>query len=762
MAKDSNPILEFAASAAAGASLAQAEMLTGIPFYQQHQARVDKRTTATEDMSANLARAQAAVGSGLIRQSDVDAYPGGLKEMAKAKDFDAVLGQQMLATEKFDQDNKTERTSMEEAELMWLRSAIPSNVPKPDDAHGMKMVVSQYLRDEDTKEKQLTKGHDVVKSYLETTKAIATKSGLTEADLKAVLVRGAQDADAIRGLDIDEGEKQRMLGQLQAEHDRTVLFVQKEIDATDVEASLVNADYTVLTGRSASDIQKLENSRSGVGTAVGARREELPKMSSLAAQPEILATMRKSDDTEVVEFLDLLRDVANEKDWSFEQIVKRNPDFLTRMSKINWDKVEASRAHAQFVESDLKSVQKEVQQELDAADDDVQRILFGKEAADDLLQASTYIREGTDGKGNFQVTGVDDLYKDFTDRLAMDTIPDADLRILHQKLENGGLGVKMPMLAALADTIEKKLVSKVHSGEIESYDYVLDEQEALMNGTAMDVEQKLDSVLSARLDITEEKAMDDIDLKTETRFIAYQTQRHELRVARERKQEIQDTALAQPFFVPSYAALTDNVSTVGISAQLEQLSKDRAKAPDDAFMQARIGVTEGLLHERRNVMIKRGVFGPPINSVINALGSSEGYAGVTAAVDGYLQSMSGGGGIIDTKNAAPTSARITAMIAELETTESVAGRQELMDDIMFEFGTLVLLSDPRAQEAGLTQEDFAGMWGEQLEIAGSTNMRKAVSEFSKGPLDQIEEGGWHTDKPELMSYQVMTQMGKHE
>lgn len=89
---------DIIARAATNAALAQSEQLTGIPFFQQAQARQERESVRQDQVAANRARLNAGIRTGLINEKDV-AAAGTVDDLVRLENFDEIFGGLMTTAE---------------------------------------------------------------------------------------------------------------------------------------------------------------------------------------------------------------------------------------------------------------------------------------------------------------------------------------------------------------------------------------------------------------------------------------------------------------------------------------------------------------------------------------------------------------------------------------------------------------------------------------------------------------------------------------
>jgi|DEB0MinimDraft_3_1074331.scaffolds.fasta_scaffold09382_3 hypothetical protein len=114
---------DIIARAATNAALAQSEQLTGIPFFQQAQARQERESVRQDQVAANLARLNAGIRTGLINEKDA-LTAGTPEELARLKNFDDIF-KGFVNTASI---ARTESKNQEEQRLNAMRVATNAGV----------------------------------------------------------------------------------------------------------------------------------------------------------------------------------------------------------------------------------------------------------------------------------------------------------------------------------------------------------------------------------------------------------------------------------------------------------------------------------------------------------------------------------------------------------------------------------------------------------------------------------------------------------
>jgi hypothetical protein len=114
---------DIIARAATNAALAQSEQLTGIPFFQQAQARQERESVREDQVAANRARLNAGLRTGLVSKKHV-AAAGTIDDLVRLGNFDDVYRDMVTTTS----TERAESKNQKEQRLNAMRVAAAAGV----------------------------------------------------------------------------------------------------------------------------------------------------------------------------------------------------------------------------------------------------------------------------------------------------------------------------------------------------------------------------------------------------------------------------------------------------------------------------------------------------------------------------------------------------------------------------------------------------------------------------------------------------------
>ena len=158
---------DIIARAATNAALAQSEQLTGIPFFQQAQARQERESVRQDQLSANQSRLRAAMNTGLVTAEDVDAA-GGREALAKDKAFDKIFDGLLESNRRRISQEESDESQMLQARVGAAQAGVTLTGGESREEILLMTANEVQKRDErDRQETLLTQRHKAVSALLE-------------------------------------------------------------------------------------------------------------------------------------------------------------------------------------------------------------------------------------------------------------------------------------------------------------------------------------------------------------------------------------------------------------------------------------------------------------------------------------------------------------------------------------------------------------------------------------------------------------------
>lgn len=158
---------DIIARAATNAALAQSEQLTGIPFFQQAQARQERESVRQDQLSANQSRLRAALNTGLVTAEDVDAA-GGREALVKDKAFDNIFDGLLESNRRRISQEESDEAQMLQARIGAAQAGVI--LMGGESREEILLRTANARQKEDERERQetlLTQRHTAVSALLE-------------------------------------------------------------------------------------------------------------------------------------------------------------------------------------------------------------------------------------------------------------------------------------------------------------------------------------------------------------------------------------------------------------------------------------------------------------------------------------------------------------------------------------------------------------------------------------------------------------------
>lgn len=158
---------DIIARAATNAALAQSEQLTGIPFFQQAQARQERESVRQDQLSANQSRLRAAMNTGLVTAEDVDAA-GGREALVKDKAFDNIFDGLLESNRRRISQEESDEAQMLQARIGAAQAGVILMGGESREEILLRTANARQKEDErDRQETLLTHRHKAVSALLE-------------------------------------------------------------------------------------------------------------------------------------------------------------------------------------------------------------------------------------------------------------------------------------------------------------------------------------------------------------------------------------------------------------------------------------------------------------------------------------------------------------------------------------------------------------------------------------------------------------------
>jgi hypothetical protein len=192
---------DIIARAATNAALAQSEQLTGIPFFQQAQARQERESVRQDKAHANRARLDAGIRTGLINEKDV-AAAGTVDDLVRLENFDEIFGGLMTTAETARRESGKAEDERLGAILAATRAGVKGDYSAMTDEQ---LLVSAAAQEADRSEQ--ARFLDVASMRADSfAKVVASASdpnapALTPEQLEAHLEQGRAAIQSFQGLD---------------------------------------------------------------------------------------------------------------------------------------------------------------------------------------------------------------------------------------------------------------------------------------------------------------------------------------------------------------------------------------------------------------------------------------------------------------------------------------------------------------------------------------------------------------------------------
>jgi len=158
---------DIIARAATNAALAQSEQLTGIPFFQQAQARQERESVRQDQLSANQSRLRAAMNTGLVTAEDVDAA-GGREALVKDTAFDNIFDGLLESNRRRISQEESDEAQMLQARIGAAQAGVI--LTGGESREEILLRTANARQKEDERERQetlLTQRHTAVSALLE-------------------------------------------------------------------------------------------------------------------------------------------------------------------------------------------------------------------------------------------------------------------------------------------------------------------------------------------------------------------------------------------------------------------------------------------------------------------------------------------------------------------------------------------------------------------------------------------------------------------
>ena len=743
-----NPLLKLASDAAASASLAQAEQLTGIPFFQAQQKRQEKRAVAGEAVASNRSRLQAGLSGGLVSQKFVDATPGGFDALAKDPNFDKAFAEGMRVHALDRAESEDVKTDLENAQLAWKAQGIKGEMPT--DAHGARLQVADAQRSEIDQTNQNERAGQSAESFAQNMAVLDNLQNPTEKDIAQA---GQLLQDQLKSLDAQVLANPDVIAMLKTQAiqraELTGRSLNQRVKSRQVARDVDNKDFTWLQSATGEEITSAKSIPS-TANALALGDTTLKTLATTSTSEEIIAELRQSDDPNITATANLLMELGETGKWSMQELGQEDPELAKRVMDVDLTKFQAANQRANFVVNDLMPAQVALQEQLDALPEEISSIIY----PGGVPQASDLIREtpGAPGEGP-SISGIADSTKDFRDRLATPgAISTEDIRELRLALREGGIGASSPLLKGLDEAIENQLVSRIRSAEYDPGEAAIDNDELLFVGSEMEVNRMLGQELSGLLAETATVAAD---------IVPFDFSTPAARGVQAREKSASRASLQKDVYVPGYADLTtrNNALASDLDARLTTLATDIQNTSDPvraAEIQQELQYVQG---EKKNVD-RRNILGPPITAIVASLGTG-GYTGTAESLNNLLGPMFATDGANLSTSQTPQAQALNLLFQTLTESTTQHGRETALNAIIEFAAPVIVASTPEAANAGLTVPDFLQLWEEQRDISESAQMGAASTQFAQGDFDTIRKADWST-LPDENAWKIMHQMGRQQ
>jgi hypothetical protein len=272
---------DIIARAATNAALAQSEQLTGIPFFQQAQARQERESVRQDQVAANRARLNAGIRTGLINEKDV-AAAGTVDDLVRLENFDDIFGGFVNTAS----TARAESKNQEEQRLNAMRVAAAAGVGgdysamTPEDMY-IQAAAMEQKRAEDLRQTQRFKdayaATEDALTALESTENPSEEHTATVAAQVSTFVQSAGNPEFSH---IDAGA---FVNSLNSRVQRAAKAIDKNKDVAAAADGITRNDWTALAQ---SDYRDAALERADVGIAIERVNDNLREIQSLSELDE--------------------------------------------------------------------------------------------------------------------------------------------------------------------------------------------------------------------------------------------------------------------------------------------------------------------------------------------------------------------------------------------------------------------------------------------------------------------------------------------
>jgi hypothetical protein len=233
---------DIIARAATNAALAQSEQLTGIPFFQQAQARQERESVRQDKAHANRARLDAGIRTGLINEKDV-AAAGTIDDLVRLENFDEIFGGLMTTAETARRESGKAEDERLNAIIAATRAGVSGDYSAMSD---QQLLVSAAAEEANRSEQARFRDSARVRSdsyaNMVTSALDPNAPALTPEQLDAQLEQGQAAIQSFQGLDPDTREAYEQQVRMQMKNLRDGNTRKVELDT--VGQDLKNGNFT--------------------------------------------------------------------------------------------------------------------------------------------------------------------------------------------------------------------------------------------------------------------------------------------------------------------------------------------------------------------------------------------------------------------------------------------------------------------------------------------------------------------------------------
>ena len=408
-----NPLLKALSQAATSGALAQAEQITGIPFFQQDIARQDKKAAIQEDKVSNQARLKAGLNTGLVTAADVESA-GGEAALVGSTSFNAIYGDLLRSKEIAARESKETEGEREAAVLQATQLQLTDN-PDQFTTHELNSMSASELGKRDQTARETDQVATDIAAFEKAIGQMKSDTNPNEETVQKILVtRDAQLERLAAKTGMDPSTRAAQASRIQETADAAARAVQDRI-----ALNAVVSGPAALPGNPAETpttlVQRLSDAQgnpalfdAAMESADAAKMnvaldEKLRSVESLRANPDVLETLR--GDAKFTALVGIVDQIPPNQSLDARVLIREYPELADTLLNMDTTSLSQDIARAQAETRDLLSAieQKAEQSKRAAASlpvDSVAHDVF-KRHSTDVQFGGIELQLGNDG--TFQV-----------------------------------------------------------------------------------------------------------------------------------------------------------------------------------------------------------------------------------------------------------------------------------------------------------------------------------------------------------------------